>query len=137
VRRISGRALGSTTVRTPWRGNNSSWDGAGGRAFIETLLLPDGGGASIKPQRLQLGAQLEERGDRHPGRAHRHRSAYAGVQHPGRQDGARSIRRLENDDVLAATMLAIGDSDLLAEERMPLIADDGDFATGRMNGDSR
>jgi hypothetical protein len=54
------------------RCNSSSWDGAGGRAFIGTLLLPDGGCAPIKPQHRQQGSQLEHRGDRHPRRPDPH-----------------------------------------------------------------
>lgn len=47
------------------------------------------------------------------------------------------IGRLEHDDVFAVTTLAVADPDLLAELRVPPIADDGDFTDmGRMNGDS-
>ena len=47
------------------------------------------------------------------------------------------IDRLEHDDVFAVTTLAVADPDLLAELRVPPVADDGNFTDmGRMNGDS-
>ena len=47
------------------------------------------------------------------------------------------IGRLEHDDVFAVTTLAVADPDLLAELRVPPVADDGNFTDmGRMNGDS-
>jgi hypothetical protein len=91
---------------------------------MASLLHDIGRGASPKTKGGQQVMQVDQRGGRHPRRAHLHPRAGRSVEHPGRHHRDDAGRRLDMDDLAAGPPLAVVPPQPPPVQRVPAVVDD-------------